>query len=206
MGMRIRKKWDLPSEQSGALILMSTTFFLSGVVGCLFAALASGEGAQELGRYLADYFTLVQGGDLPRDLWHVLWGQLKYLLAALTLGLTALGTLGLPLLLGLRGFFLTFSVACFCRVFGSRGMIAAFVLFALPALLWVPALFVSGVPGFLSARRRLCRLSGEGVSTFYPGGNWWFHTGLCLGLGLAAGLLEYWVIPVLLRAVVKVVL
>ena len=34
MGMRIRKKWDLPSEQSGALALLAVAFFVGGTAGC----------------------------------------------------------------------------------------------------------------------------------------------------------------------------
>ena len=201
----MRKKWDVPSEQRGALLLLSAVFFLGGGVGCLFAALSSGEGARELGSYLTDYLRLAQEGGIPRGFWPILWGQLKYPLAALALSLTALGVAGLPLLLGLRGFSFAFSAACFCRVFGGRGLFPAFVLFGLPALLWAPALFSVGVPGFLSAQRLLRRSLGEGgVAPLNAG--FWYRAALCVGLTLAAGLLEYWVVPVLLRAAARVVL
>lgn len=205
MGMRIRKKWDLPSEQRGALLLLSIVFLLGGGAGCLFAALSSGEGARELGSYLADYLTLARDGGVPRELWPVLWGQLKYLLTALVLSLTALGVAGLPLLFGLRGFTFAFSVGCFCRVFGGRGLFPAFVLFGLPALLWTPALFSAGVPGFLSAQGLLRRSLGEGGGTALNAG-FWYRAALCVGLALAAGLLEYGVVPVLLRAAARLVL
>ena len=45
MGMRIRKKWDLPSEQSGALALLAVAFFVGGTAGCLLAGLSGGAGA-----------------------------------------------------------------------------------------------------------------------------------------------------------------
>ena len=114
--MGVRKKWDLPSEHRAALLVLSAVFLLGGGLGCLFAALANEAGAQELADYLADYLSLALDGRLPRGLWVVLWRQLKYLLAALVLGLTALGVVGLPLLFGAQGFAFTFSVACFCRV------------------------------------------------------------------------------------------
>ena len=139
--MRIRKKWDLPSEQTGALAVLSLAFLVGGSAGCFLAALSGKSGAEELGSYLVDYLTLAGGTDLPRNLWTVVWGQVRYLLAALVLGLTALGLVGLPVLFGLRGFFFAFPVACFCRVFGVRGLFPAFILFFLPALLWAPALF-----------------------------------------------------------------
>ena len=206
MGMRIRKKWDLPSEQRAALIILAVSFLAGGAAGCLLAALSGGAGAEEPGSYLADYLTLAQEGDLPRGLWPVLWGQVKYLLVALILGLTALGAAGLPVLFGVRGFFFSFPVACFCRVFGGRGLFPAFVLFGLPALLWAPALFMAGVPGLLSAQQLLRRSTGEGRGGLPLNVTYWCQGGLCVGLALAAGLLEYWVVPVLLRAAARVIL
>lgn len=206
MGMRIRKKWDLQSEQSRALVVLAVAFSIGGIAGCILAALSGGDGAEELSRYLVDYLTLTQAGQLSRSLWPVLWGQVRYLLAALLLGLTALGLAGFPILFGVRGFFLSFPVACFCRVFGERGMFPAFILFGLPALLWAPALFLMGVSGFLSAQQMLRRALGEGRAGLPLSGAYWCQAGLCMGLALAAGLLEYWVVPVLLRETARVIL
>ena len=206
MGAEIRKKWDLPLEQRVALIVLSAAFLLGGGLGCLLAALSGGSGAEELGGYLTGYLTLARENGLSRVLWPLLWGELKYLLAVLVLGLTALGLAGLPVVFGVRGFFLSFSAACFCRVFGQRGLLPAFFLFGLPALLWVPALFLSGVPGFLSARQLLRRASGDGRNAPGLTGTWWCRAGLCAGLSLAAGLLEYWAVPVLVRAAARVIL
>ena len=205
MGMKIRKKWDLPPEQGGALAAVSLPFVLGGLAGALLAAVSDGAGLEALSAYLVDYLTLARDGALPRSLWPVLWGQEKYLLAALVLGLTALGLAGLPILFGVRGFFFSFPVACFCRVLGWSGLFPALIFFVLPALLWAPALFMAGVSGFLSARQLLFRPSGEGrVSPL--NGTFWYRAGVCLALGLAAGLLEYWVVPVLLRAAARAVL
>lgn len=204
--MRVKQKWDLPLEQRIALAVLSAAFLLGGAAGCLLAALSDGAGGAELGSYLTGYLELAREGTLPRGLWSLLWGQAKYLLAVLALGLTALGLVGIPILFGLRGFFFSFSASCFCRVFGRRGLLPAFFLFGLPALLWVPALFLSGVPGLLSARQLLRRTPGEGRGVISLNGAWWCRTGLCAGLALASGLLEYWAVPVLLRAAARVIL
>ena len=205
MGMRMRKKWDLPSEQTGALAVLGIAFLLGGGAGCLFAAMSDGAGAQELSSYLTGYLTLAQSGELPRGLWTLLWEQFKVLLAALVLSVTSLGVVGLPLLIGVKGFSLAFPVACFCRIFGSRGLFPAFILFGLPALLWTPAIFLLGTSGLLSSYRLLRRSLGEGGG-FPLSGFCWYRAGVCVGLGLAAGLLEHWVVPVLLRAAARFVL
>lgn len=203
----MRKKWDLPPEQGGALTVLSIVFLLGGVAGCLFAAVSSEAGLQELGSYLSGYLTLASEEELSRSLWPVLWGELKYPLAAVVLCMTALGTIGLPVIFGVRGFFFSFQSACFFRVFGARGLFPAFVLFGLPALLWAPALFLAGTPGFISARKLLRRSLGEerGGSPVLDGACL-YRAGLCVGLSLAAGLLEFWVVPVLLQAAARVAL
>lgn len=204
--MRMKQKWDLPLEQRIGLAVLSAAFLSGGLLGSLLASLSGGAGGAELGEYLTGYLTLAWEDGLPRGLWPLVWGQAKYLLAVLVLGMTALGLAGIPLLFGLRGFFFSFSAACFCRVFGLRGLLPAFFLFGLPALLWAPALFLSGVPGFLSARQLLRRTQGESRGAVPLNGAWWRRAGLCAGLTLTSGLLEYWVVPVLLRAAARVIL
>lgn len=206
MGARVRKKWDLPSEQRTALAVLAAAFLIGGTAGCFLAALSGGAGGEELSGYLIDYLTLAQGDGLPRSMWALAWNQVKYLLAALILGLTGLGLAGFPVLFCLRGFLFSFPVACFCRVFGGIGLFPAFALFGLPALLWAPALFAMGVSGFLSAQELLHRALGESRGGLPFNGSYWCRAGLCVGLALAAGTLEYWVVPVLLRAAARVVL
>ena len=121
--MGMSKKWDLLSEQNGALAVLAAAFLTGGAAGCLLAALSGGAGAEELSSYLADYLTLAQQGELPRSHWPVLWDQVKYLLAALILGLTALGLAGFPILFWVRGFFFSWtarSVVGARSVYGGR--------------------------------------------------------------------------------------
>ena len=207
MGKGVGKKWDLPWDQGGALGLLSLCFLAGGAAGCLFAALSDGQGAQALGDYLADYLLLAGEGEVLGGLWSILRNRLQYLLAALILGETAFGVVGLPILFGVRGFFLCFSVGCFCRVFGGAGLLPAFSLFGLPALLWVPALFLAGVQGLQRSRGLLNRALGTGGRVQQaPWGELLPRAGLCVGLTVGCGLLEYWVVPVLLAAFARVVL
>ena len=60
MGMKIRKKWDLPSDQRGALAVLAISFFLGGLAGSLLAALSGEAGALDLSGYLTDYLALAQ--------------------------------------------------------------------------------------------------------------------------------------------------
>ncbi len=206
MGKREREKWDLLSGQCSVLILLGILFLAGGVVGSLFAGFAGGEGAKELSRYLADYLALARDETVKRTFWPTVWEQLRYLLVVVVLGSTALGVVGIPLLFGVRGFFFSFSVGCFCRVFGGAGLVPALVLFGLPALLWGPALFLAGFQGLSSAQRLLRRGPGEGHGCAL------FSPSYCLCVSLSGAMIlacagaEYFVVPVLLRAVARVVL
>ena len=207
MGKRVGRKWDLPWDQGSALGILSVCFLLGGVAGCFFAALSDGEGVLELGRYLEDYLLLAGEGGVSGGFWPVIWSRLKYPLAAMVLSATAFGVVGLPVLMGIQGFFLSFSVGCFCRVFGGAGLLPAFALFGLPALLWAPALLLVGVPGLQRSRTLLNRvLNGGGKSAAGCNRELWSRAGLCVGLSLGCALLEYWVVPVLLEACARVVL
>ena len=206
MGRRQRSGLDLQFGQGAALVLLGVVFLAGGTVGCLFAGLADGAGGASLASYLADYLTLAANGTVDRSFWPVLWQEARYFLTAAVLGLTALGVAGIPAVLCVRGFFLGFSAACFCRVFGLAGLIPAAVQFGLPALLWAPALFLTGVQGVLSARCFLLRAlgdtrGGQPFSTAY-----WLRLVGCAALVLACALAECAAVPVLLRAAARVVL
>lgn len=207
MGKRERKQWDLLSGQGAALVILGVLYLAGGLAGGLFAGLAGGEGARELSGYLVDYLTLAGEGSVARSFWPVLWEQLRYFLAAAALGLTAIGVVGLPVLFCARGFLFAFSVGCLVRVFGAAGLIPALVLFGIPALLWTPALFLAGIQGLSGAQSFLRRLLGEGrgaLPLFTRA--YWLRLGLCGALFLLCGLVEYTVVPVLLRAAARVVL
>lgn len=207
MGKRVRKKWTILWGHGASVVVLGAAFLLGGIVGGLFAGLAQGEGALELGSYLSDYLTLAAEGTVIRSFWPLLWEQMRYLLAAVILGVTAIGVVGLPVLFGVRGFFFTFSVGCFFRVFGGAGLLPALVLFGLPALLWAPGFFVAGTQGLSNAQALLRRGFGEGRSELpvcqMP---YWVRTGLCCVLFVVCSALEYMVVPVLLKAAAHVVL
>ena len=207
MGKRVKNRWAILWDQGAALVFLGGMFLLGGIAGGIFVGLAQGEGAQELGNYLSSYLTLAAEGTVVRSFWPLMWEQVRYLLAAGILGVTAIGVVGLPVLFCVRGFFFSFSVGCFFRVFGSAGLLPALVLFGLPALVWAPGLFLAGTQGWLNAYRLLRRGLGEGRSELLVGQpTFWARMGLCCVLFFICGALEYFVVPVLLRAVAHVVL
>ena len=206
MGKREREKRDLLSGQCAMLMILCVLFLAGGVAGCLFASLADGEGAGQLGRYLTDYLTLADRAGVARAFLPMLWEHVRYLLAVVLFSTTVFGVVGIPALFCARGFFYSFSVACFCRIFGLAGLFPALALFGLPALLWGPALFLAGFQGMGSAQRLLRRNTGEGRGERLLSRTCIFRFGLCAMLLLICSAAEYFVVPVILRVAARIVL
>ena len=161
MGRQGKIMLDVPSGTLAAMAVLGMAFLLGGRRGLPAGRHGEWCGGSALSDYLQTYLTLAQDGtEGAPGFWAVLWGADAFSLAALLMGFTALGVIGLPVLFAVRGFLFSFSVACFCRLFGGAGLIPALFLFGLPALLWAPALFVLGGPGDAGAYGLLRRVTG----------------------------------------------
>ena len=206
MGKREQKKWDLPWGQGSILVALCLLFLVGGIAGCLFAGLGDRTGAQDLRNYLVDYLSLVREGNGSCTLWSAVLSELRSLVPVLLLGLAAVGVALIPLVLAVRGFLFSFSIGCFCRVFGAAGLVPGLVLFGLPALLWGPALFLAAFQGMTSSQALMRRVMGDshGALPFSP--RYWLRVWLCVLLLLVGAGVEYAVVPVLLRAVARAVL
>lgn len=184
--------WDGPAS----LAILCACFFLGILLGFLFSLLG-GESA-ELSDYLLRYFQAAGRAEgVGMSLWPVIWEQIRWPLLAAILGFTALGAVGIPLLLSVRGFLLAYAVTSFGQAFGLRGIAVAFVVFGAAAVLVVPVLFAVSRDAFYSA---LCRLPAVGgtpppirrrAAVFLP----------CVGLLALAIALQRTAMPALLSAV-----
>ena len=171
--------------------------FAAGALGGFFFSAAAGE-RQELADYLQRYFQMTASGEWTApSLLASAWELFRWPLAALLLGLTALGAVGLPLLLAARGFILSFSAATFVRLFGLPGLGAAAAAFGLTAVIAVPVLFAVSQNAF---RQSLARLSGNAPSPA-PWSQRLMAQAPCLGLLILAVTLQQTVMPALLTAV-----
>ena len=181
-------------RQLGPLTVLGCAFVLGGAAGSLLAGLIAGEAAQNLERFLRDYLTAAQAGEVQAELWPMVWEQGRFLLGTAVLGVTALGVAGIPVLFLARGFLFSFSVAALCRIFGPAGVASAFFLVGLPAFLWAPA--------YALLRRTL----GDSRTPLPQGSPYWGRLALC-GLALfLCVVLEYMAVPVLLKAAAQFVL
>ncbi len=185
-------KWDGLT----GLILLGACFLAGTLAGFGFSCLG-GESAP-LREYLLRCLTAAgEGNGFDPSLLSVIWEVFRWPLLVSLLGFTALGAVGIPVVLAVRGFLLSYAVTAFARLFGLEGMAAALAAFGVTALVAVPALFVAAYSAFQSA---LSRLSHDGP----PAVSWRARLsalGPCAGLLALAAALQRTVMPALLTAV-----
>lgn len=180
--------------------LLCALFFLGGLFGCFFVSVLDMSETQALFQYLSDYLSLVCDEISPRAFWPTVRNRLWEFFVLVVVGMTWLGLFVIPLLLWLRGFLFAFSVGCFCRVYGIAGLLPGAFLFVLPALFWGPAVFWIGSRG---VERSLAQLRKE---AWEEDAAWWIGLALCCGLFVLCVVVEWFAVPVLLRAAARVVL
>ncbi|MFI3251335.1 MAG: stage II sporulation protein M [Eubacteriales bacterium] len=188
----------------GGLVLCGC-FFLGGLLGCMMANGVDESGQVALEDYLRTYLTLLAEDQIEPNFWNTAWSAIKPPLLAFLLGFSFLGVIGLPILFGIEGFLFTFSVSALGKLFGVEGLLPAFFLFCLPALLWVPILFLLGQQSFQAALTQIAKMSGRAGDKIYPTG--YFRRALFyfFGVGILI-ILEYVALPSLLVAAAAAVI
>lgn len=92
MGRQGKIMLDVPSGTLAAMAVLGMAFLLGGGAGCLLGGMVNGAGGSALSDYLQTYLTLAQDGtEGAPGFWAVLWEQMRFPLAALLMGFTALG-------------------------------------------------------------------------------------------------------------------
>ena len=198
MGRRRKWKVDLLSGWAAGLVLLGVLFLMGGVVGCSCAGCIEDAGDTLIG-YLQGYINALLQGQGGGGVLPILWEVSKVPLAAFLLGLTALGVVGLPVLFALRGFLLCYAVAAFYRLLGLNGLLSAFFLFGLSALVWLPVLFWLGIQGLLGSYGLLRRTMGEGRYPLRYNGSYLLSCGICAAALCLCAVLECFVVPILLQ-------
>ena len=191
-----RNRAELSWDGLTRLAVLAVCFGLGALGGFLFSAL-SGD-SPELLDYLRLYFRSAgEDGGLDPSLAAVVWDLLRWPLAAFLLGLVPFGAIGIPLLMGARGFLLAFAATTFARLFHLPGLAAALAAFGVTVLVAVPVLFVVAEDAF---RQSLSRLPGAASAPAH-----WSERARalapCAGLLVLAAALQRTVMPALFSAV-----
>lgn len=114
----------------------------------------------------------------------------------IVVGLTAFGAVGIPIVFLVRGFLMAFSACMFGVLFGASGMVMAAVLFAVPALMVLPVLFLLGCSMLRGARLRL-----HGTSPAEGGACRPEMILICIGILAVSAAIQWAVVPIVLSQV-----
>ncbi len=170
-----------------AWILLPVAFLLGGVMGQLFAGVRSGQ----LESVLTEYGTSVPAAEFTmREALSLLWQLFRTLMLAGILSFSALGVLGLPILLGVRGFLAAYAISALVRTWGYRGLAAAAVWVGGSNFILLALLLLITVPGWVYAWELA---SGGRTGRILPKNYIRSCTGICLA-GMLLAVFYQWLI------------
>lgn len=196
MGKKRRRRDGTGAGPGAAAPRINTAAFAAGALGGFLLCwwlLNGGYLAAE--RMLKGYALGLDAQAGVVSFWEVLWDVGRWPLLVWLLGATALGRWMVPLVFAARGFFLSFAVAGLSMA-TQGGVLLAFCLFGLGALISLPVLFLLGSQSWTMAGQIRGRLFA--TLSDYPG-EYWLRSLIALGGVLACALIEYWWLPVILR-------
>jgi hypothetical protein len=157
MKTRLAKLRDVPGRSEiTATILLALFFIAGGILGCMTAARVGGGANDSLAVYIKGYLAAGAAGEVSApSLFSLIWDGFRYALIAALFGFTSLGVILMPLLMAVRGFFLSFALASFVRMFGGGGLLLAMGVFGFSCLLTVRAClsWLAGLSGCPCAGR-----------------------------------------------------
>ena len=190
-----------PAQEELFGLLVCASFFLSGIALGTFSARSLDEaGTLALQASMAGYIDrITDGTHVPPAFLSTLWVSGRTHLLVVFLGFSLLGTLCLPVVAGVRGFYLSFSIAAFIRAFGIGGWPVALSLFGVGALITVPCFFILASQAFAASANLGKSALGSGRLQFgaFYNGSYLKRIGICTVGILVAALLELYLTPLL---------
>ena len=204
MKTRLLSKLQQESHISTYTYILCISFF---ICGCIVGTFVSGliQEGDELYKYLSSYLSFVDAGGYDTDFFSVFVGNMKYPVFAVLLGLSIFGVLGIPLLSGVRGFFLAFSISAMVRTFGGDGVMLSLAVFGISTLFTLPCFFMLAAQG-TEASALLLGLAfkkGHQVSGSIYGRTFWIRCVVCVLAILLGSLLDKYLSAALLRLAAK---
>lgn len=205
MKQRLLSKRPLSSGENHFGLTICIVLFACGVViGTFAAGYINEEIFSDLYNEISGYAGLVEEGSFRQPgVLSVIWSTCKYHLLVVFLGFSLLGPICIPLVSGIKGFFLSFSIAAVIKALGGGGWLVAIGLFGLGSIISLPCFFLLGSGAFkmsLGLFRSISGTSKSGISVLY-GRRFLTRACLCVLALMAAVMIELYVTPYFLSMV-----
>lgn len=183
------------------LSVLGGCFLLGVFLGQEVSCRAMDSCANELSRYLADYFSL---RETPEISLHALVANLvvylRYPLLAFLFGFASAGVVLIPILTAAFGFFLSYSVSCFALALGECGIWLALAILGLRCLVTLPCYLLLAAPAMRTSESLLRLSMGKGTpkNAVHCGASGWLRLLIVTGVLFVGALLELLISPKLL--------
>ena len=149
------------------------------------------ENTSQLSLYIERFFASLTSQTLQPSVWDVFVSYFRYPVMAFLLGFCQIGTILLPLLCAMQGFFLSFSVSALIDCLGRRGLLTVISLFGIRSILTIPCtLLISAIAIHREGKNPY---SGKDYRQFL----------FCTGFLFLGVILEVTVVPRLLHMMVR---
>lgn len=139
-----------------AIVIMSVCLLFGIVLGC-----ATSVRAESSFSPFAEYTALSDGVSVNYSFSKVYLNMVKYPLIVFILGFTAFGQLAIPLVVAVKGFFISFSVSLIMRGAGLHGLLSAMSVFGVQALLSIPCLLILAGVAFRFSKLFALRIQSQ---------------------------------------------
>lgn len=203
IGRLIQNHKVLGKSRAGLLLLCG--FFLFGVMlGRIASGVVTQENVQQLHTYLLHYGQITQQpSDMIGSSLSLLMTYYRYPLLVFLLGFSAVGIVLIPAVCMSQGFFLSFSVQCFAKAFGKRGVALALsalgvrCLFTVPCTLFLALWAVADSIRRTKLQKTIARQDGQNAASYA------LRLLGCLVLLLIGVLVELFWVPDLINTVLS---
>ncbi|MDR1117468.1 MAG: hypothetical protein LBL09_04400 [Oscillospiraceae bacterium] len=175
---------------ASAAMLLASFFIVGALIGCLLAAYG-GDG-EALIASAGEYSAVGQPA-----MFEVMYNTFKYPVIVFFFGFSAFGALLIPITIGVRGFFLSFAVTTFARLYGGSGLAFAFCVFGVQCLFVFPCLMLFAAQGFLTSGMlfSVTRGVGKKISGQMLDSGYFARTFICIAALLLCALMEKLITP-----------
>ena len=192
----MKRKSYVPENVASSIILL-----LSIILGLVIGSASVAHIDETTASKLLSSITTVGINAETGNLLQTIWDTFKYPFFVFILGFTFLGLIFIPILLALRGYFVSFSIGTLIKLYGVSGLGLSASIFGIQILFSFPCLFVLSLECFKLAKEQLKFLSGAKYSftDIFLNKHFIYTVLVCICALIFLTLIEFFITPHLIK-------